>query len=111
MRGYSFAVRAKFSSAMKAGTRELMTSTERASLLVDFDHTRERLQRMITGLSRAQLEYREAPSRWSVAENLEHIIISEQLILAFVEKALREPPDGSTRGEWDGRDAHGSMAH
>ena len=45
------------------------------------------------GLSPAQLHYKSAPDRWSVAECVEHIIVVEGFILANVEKTLERAAD------------------
>jgi hypothetical protein len=72
-----------------------MTPVERELLLKELDHTRERLWRIIQGLTPEQLEYREAPDRWSIAENLEHIILAEQFTLGLVQKILQDAPDSA----------------
>jgi hypothetical protein len=72
-----------------------MTPAERdrvASYLAD---TRERLVSSTRNLWRAQLQFKPAPDRWSVAECLEHIIVVEGLILSSIEKALQQPPASS----------------
>ena len=81
-----------------------MTPTEREGLLREMDQTRENLLRAVEGLSREQLEYREAPDRWSVAEILEHIAFVEQGILGRVTEALRSSSAGSNAGGLAGDD-------
>ena len=70
-----------------------MTPAERELLLKELDHTRDRLWIIIQELTPEQLEYREAPDRWSIAENVEHVILAEQFILGLVQRILRDAPD------------------
>jgi len=74
---------------------------ERELLLKELDHTRERLWIIIQGLTPEQLEYREAPDRWSIAENLEHVILAEQFILGLVQTL--PPGDPGPFGDQDER--------
>ena len=50
----------------------------------------------MSGLSPAQLHYKPAPDRWSVAECLEHIIVVEGIILGNVEKNLQRAADSTS---------------
>jgi hypothetical protein len=81
-----------------------MTPAERECLLKELDDTRESLLHAVQGLSPEQLEYREAPGRWSVAENFEHITFAEQGMLSWVENALRDASNTSKRTDLAGQD-------
>lgn len=48
---------------------------------------------MVRRLSPAQLHYKPAPDRWSIAECVEHIIIVEGFLLANVENTLQREAD------------------
>jgi hypothetical protein len=61
------------------------------------DDTRDGVLRMLDGLSSEQLLYRPEPGRWSVAENMEHVIVVEKRLLTAIEKLLPEPPDLTTQ--------------
>ena len=79
-----------------------MTPAERELLLKELDQTLERLLSIVQGLTWEQLEYREAPDRWSLAENLEHIILAERFTLGLVQKTLGDaptPPDAPAARE------------
>jgi hypothetical protein len=76
-----------------------MTPGEREHLLLELDETRESLLSAVRGLSREQLEYHESPERWSVAENLEHIVIAEQGMLGWVVKTLQGAPGSAKSGD------------
>lgn len=61
-------------------------------MFVRFSETRDLVHRTAHGLTPQQLQYRPRASRWSVAENLEHITIVEQNILASLAETLQNPP-------------------
>jgi uncharacterized damage-inducible protein DinB len=50
----------------------------------------------MSGFSPAQLQYKPAPGRWSVAECLEHIIVVEGIILGNLEKNLQRAADSTS---------------
>ena len=58
-----------------------------------FSKTRDLVYHTAHGLTPTQLQYRPDANRWSVAENLEHITIVEQHILAGLTRTLQKPPD------------------
>ena len=67
-----------------------MTHSERERLVAYLAETRVNLLRSASGLSPAQLHYKLAPDRWSVAECLEHIIVVENFILSNIQKTLQQ---------------------
>jgi uncharacterized damage-inducible protein DinB len=62
-----------------------------------FSKTRDLVYRTAHGLTPAQLQYRPDASRWSVAENLEHMTIVEQHILTGLTRTLQKTPDPSKK--------------
>jgi hypothetical protein len=68
------------------------------------DASLDRLLGVMRGLSSEQLVLHPAPDRWSVAENLEHIIFTETFALSRLEEAGPPRPDAPTSSQWDGRD-------
>jgi hypothetical protein len=78
-----------------------MTVAERELALKQLDQTRERLICVLHGLTRAQLLHRPGPSRWSIAENVEHLVVVEKRLLSAIERLLQEPPDLSKRCAMD----------
>ena len=62
-----------------------------------FSKTRDLVHRTAYGLTPAQLQYRPDASRWSVAENLEHMTIVEQHILTGLTRTLRKTSDPSKK--------------
>src|SRR5215469_1262111 len=75
----------------------MITSAERETLFARLHETRDLVHRTAQGLSPKQLQYRPAPDRWSVAENLEHITLVEQRILAGMMRTLDQPPDATKK--------------
>jgi uncharacterized damage-inducible protein DinB len=67
-----------------------MTPAERERVTFYLAETRENLVGSMRHLWRAQLQFKPAPDRWSVAECLEHIIVVEGLILSNIEKTLQK---------------------
>jgi hypothetical protein len=73
----------------------------------EIDQAREYLQRsrnrvltVTEGLSEAQLRFKPAPDRWSIAENLEHVVIVQERILGPVREQLHQAaalPPGTDR--------------
>ena len=71
----------------------MITQSERDFALRQLDQSTERLGRVVEGLSLDQLSYRPEPSRWSIAENVEHLVVVERRIVGAIEKLLQEAPD------------------
>ncbi len=65
------------------GDRELGMSALRASRKLFLDS--------VAGLSEAQLNFKPAPEKWSIAEVAEHIALAEQFIFQTAEAALKTP--------------------
>ena len=55
-----------------------ITEDERAALVKQFEDTKANLLKDVNGLSDAQMKFKTAPDRWSVADCLEHIILAEK---------------------------------
>ena len=71
----------------------IITQAKRNAMFARFSTTRDLVHRIGHGLTPAQLQYRPDANRWSVAENLEHITIVEQHILAGLTRTLEKMPD------------------
>jgi hypothetical protein len=78
-----------------------MTPAELERISSYLDQTRENLLRTTKGLSPTQLQYKPAPDRWSVAECLEHIAVTEDFILANIHNTLQQAAESSTSGNGD----------
>jgi hypothetical protein len=75
----------------------MITPGEREFALNLLDETQARVLRLMQGLSPEQMLYRPEPQSWSVAENVEHLVITERRLMTAIEKLLQGPPDLTTR--------------
>ncbi|HEV2387631.1 MAG TPA: DinB family protein [Candidatus Acidoferrales bacterium] len=81
-----------------------ITPAERERLTGYLARSGERLLALTRGLTAAELDYKPAPDRWSIAECLEHLTVVENRVLGRIEAALGETPDPTKRSAWEGRD-------
>lgn len=57
-----------------------------------FEQARNRVIEITTGLSDAQWHFKPGPDRWSVAENLEHIVTVQERVLGPIQDMLAQAP-------------------
>jgi hypothetical protein len=70
-----------------------MTSEERQAVLDLLDSGGARLLELTAGLSAAQWHFQETPERWSIAGNMEHVVVFESFILGVVRNLLEQAPE------------------
>jgi hypothetical protein len=75
------------SSVLTAGLEQ----GERDRAMSHLHSTRKMLADSIIGLSQAQLQWKPAPDRWSVAECVEHLALSEDFLFQRAQKLLESP--------------------
>jgi hypothetical protein len=80
----------------------MTTLVERDFAAKQLAESRDRLLQLVRPLSPAQLAFKPAPDRWSIAENLEHVILVERRGFGFVERAVKQAPDPSRRSGYPG---------
>jgi hypothetical protein len=69
-----------------------MTEKDRELAIAQLNASREKFIASVSGLSEAQLKFKSAPERWSIAEVAEHITLSEDLLFnTLTEKGLKSP--------------------
>jgi hypothetical protein len=78
--------------AVSAGS---ITDAERQRALDHLAASQARLIATVEAMTPPQWSFKPAPDRWSPAECVEHITITEQRILGGIQKALAAPPDAS----------------
>jgi hypothetical protein len=78
---------------------EPLTQAERKFAIGYFRQTRERLLKDLKGLTEAQLNYKPDSTRWSVAQCVEHIAISESLIWQWIQGTMQQPATPEKRAE------------
>ncbi|MBI3662807.1 MAG: DinB family protein [Acidobacteria bacterium] len=81
-------------AAVVAGPVEAQTLTkaERKRLVNHLKDTRKALEKETKGLTAAQWNFKAAPDRWSVAECLEHITLSEDMLFGLVSDKVMKTP-------------------
>ena len=57
-----------------------------------FRRTQERVVEVTKGLSEAQWKFKPAPDRWSIAQNLEHMVIVQERVLGRLQDQLAQAP-------------------
>jgi hypothetical protein len=105
----------RFSSLIGVAVATLLTvslvhaaepDADRKQVIEHLRRTQAKLLKAVAGLSDAQWNFKAAPDRWSVAECLEHIAVSEEFIRKIgVEKALASPAKPEGRAERMQKDA------
>jgi hypothetical protein len=86
-------------------TQSAARTNDRERLVQNLEQSRRAFVSSVQGLSEAQLRFRPAPDRWSVAEVAEHIALSEQRILEMItDKVLRAPAPPELRPQTPGDD-------
>ena len=69
-----------------------LSQEERKQLLGYFDQSEDALEKAVKGLSAEQLAFKPAPDKWSVAECIEHLAMTEKGILSMVRDQLMKAP-------------------
>jgi hypothetical protein len=74
---------------------EPMTVAERDALLAHLDRTSGMLLSAVEGLTPEQWNFKPAPDRWSIAENVEHLALAESMLLDMTKQGMQEaaPPE------------------
>jgi uncharacterized damage-inducible protein DinB len=77
---------------------QALTQADRERGVKYLQQTRDGVVAATKGLSEAQMKFKPAPDRWSVAETLEHIALAEDFIFQNVaEKVMKAPPGPADR--------------
>jgi len=77
---------------------QALTQADREKAATYLDETRDGVVAATEGLSEAQMKFKPAPDRWSVAETLEHIVLVEGSLLQNVtDKVMKSPPGAADR--------------
>jgi len=74
-----------------------MTAEERAAIVKQFEDTKANLLKEVNGLSEAQMKYKPAPDRWSVADCLEHITVSEKGLFEMQQNTMKQAANPEKR--------------
>jgi hypothetical protein len=78
--------------AQETKASKRMTEKDREFVIAQLNASREKFVASVAGLSEAQLKFKSAPDRWSIAEVAEHITLTEDLLFStLTDKALKTP--------------------
>ena len=69
-----------------------MTQSDRQRLIAHLQMTQSWLRDEVLSLSMAQLNYRPAPGKWTVAETLDHLVIAEPNYWKLFSDGMKNPP-------------------
>jgi len=72
---------------------------ERQLVLDQLATSEARLLSLVDGLSPDQWNFREKAERWSIAENIEHLILFENFIMQSIQKVLDGPAEPHKRAQ------------
>ena len=82
-----------------------LTQAERDQLRNYVIQAHNHVLQTVRSLSRPQLDVKENATRWSIAENVEHLAIVHSLVLSHVQQLTASPvPDHPHVSKWKGRD-------
>ncbi len=70
-----------------------VTDAEFAKLIEDLDLAQDTLLGLISGMTDEQWTFKQNPDRWSVAECVEHIVRTEEAVLAGIQATMQGPRD------------------
>src|SRR6266542_4367603 len=78
-----------------AAFAETITPADKEKALKHLDQTRDGVVAATKGLSDAQMKFKPAPDRWSVAETLEHIALAEDFLFGNITQNIMKAPAGT----------------
>jgi hypothetical protein len=81
-----------------------VSKADRAALVKYLNETRDKLEKATKGLSAAQLSFKSAPDRWSIAECMEHIAAGEDFLYDILTSKVMTSP--APAGPFDAAKAH-----
>jgi hypothetical protein len=70
-----------------------MENYERQLVLDQLASSEARLLELVDGLTPEQWAFRESPERWSIAENIEHLILFERFITGMIATVMEGPTE------------------
>src|SRR5580704_16415909 len=91
----------KDSSARPSGNigSEMITDTERQRAVDLLIRSRQALLDAVDGITEQQARWKPGPERWSILEYVEHLAVSDDALVALVERSLQSPARPETEDE------------
>jgi hypothetical protein len=81
-----------------------LTEAEKKEGMAQLERTRAGVVMATKGLSEAQWKFKPGPDRWSVAEVLEHIVLTESYLLENTSRKVMQAPAGKADRDYKGTD-------
>ena len=96
--------------ALSAAAGTTLAEAEKKEGLAQLERTRAVLVAATKGLSEAQWSFKPGPDRWSVAEVLEHIVLTEDFLLENTSQKVMQAPAGKPDRDYKSTDKMVSSA-
>ena len=77
----------------------MITEQERQTAIELLMRSREVLLDALEGVTEAQARWKPAPDRWSIVEYTEHLAVSDDALVALIQRILRTPAQPETEVE------------
>lgn len=100
---YDFLARRHYSPRCNIGS-EMITDTERQKAVDLLNRSRQALLEAVDGVTEQQARWKPAPERWSILEYVEHLAVSDDALVALVERSLQSPAKPETKEERHARE-------
>lgn len=81
------------------GNADPITSKERELLIKELKDSHDFFLKATDGLSEGQLVFKEAPEKWSIMQCMEHIALSEKLLIDMIRQSMQSPANPEKRAE------------
>ena len=81
-----------------------MQPEERQFVLDHLAKSQAHILRLVEPLTPAQWHFHESPERWSIAENIEHCILTEHAVTGIIQGALAKPAQPEKMAEAPGKE-------
>jgi hypothetical protein len=96
----------KDSSARPSGNigSEMITDNERQKAVDLLIRSRQALLDAVDGVTEQQARWKPGPERWSILEYVEHLAVSDDALVALVERSLQSPARPETEDERHARE-------
>lgn len=81
------------------GAKTSLTDKERTTAIDLLSQTKQGVFNSLLGMSDAQLNFKAAPDRWSIAECVKHIAITEHMLWQMTDAALKQAANPEKRAD------------
>src|SRR6202166_690632 len=78
---------------------KMITDIERQKAMDLLIRSRQDLLEAVEGVTEQQARWKPAPERWSILEYVEHLAVSDDALVALVERSLQSPARPETADE------------